>query len=46
MVETNAGKGRLFLLGPEVLFRSQPHSNYKLFFNGLFLSIAPTLIAP
>ena len=46
MVETNAGKGRLFLLGPEVLFRSQPHSNYKLFFNGLFLSIAPTLTAP
>ena len=46
IVETNAGKGRLFLIGPEVLFRSQPHGAYKLFFNGLYLSVAPTLTAP
>jgi hypothetical protein len=46
IVETNSGKGRLFLLGPEVLFRSQPHGNYKLFFNGLYLSIAPALTVP
>ena len=45
MVETSVGKGRLFLMAPEVLFRSQPHGNYKLFFNGLFLSMAPTLTA-
>ena len=37
MVETNVGKGRLFLMAPEILFRSQPHGNYKLFFNGLYL---------
>ena len=40
-VETNVGKGRLFLMAPEVLFRSQPHGCYKLFFNGLYLSVAP-----
>jgi len=32
-------------LGPEVLFRSQPHGNYKLFFNALYLSIAPEVKA-
>jgi hypothetical protein len=37
VVETNVGKGKLVLYGPEVLFRSQPHGTYKLFFNGLFL---------
>ncbi len=26
-------------MAPEVLFRSQPHGNYKLFFNGLYLSV-------
>ena len=39
MIETSVGKGRVFLLAPEVLFRSQPHGNYKLFFNGIFLSV-------
>ena len=28
-------------MAPEVLFRSQPHGTYKLFFNGLYLSVAP-----
>jgi hypothetical protein len=46
IVETNVGKGRLFLIGPEVLFRSQPHGNYKLFFNGLYLSVASDMKAP
>jgi hypothetical protein len=40
VVEANVGPGRVFLFGPEVLFRSQPHGNYKLFFNGLYLSVA------
>jgi hypothetical protein len=37
VVQLNVGKGKLVLYGPEVLFRSQPHGTYKLFFNGLFL---------
>jgi hypothetical protein len=45
MVETTAGKGRLFLFAPEILFRSQPHSNYKLLFNSLYLSVAPSIVA-
>jgi Zinc carboxypeptidase len=45
IVETNVGQGRLFLMAPEVLFRSQPHGNYKLFFNGLYLSVAPGITA-
>jgi hypothetical protein len=36
VVETNVGKGRLVLYGPEILFRSQPHGTYKLLFNGIY----------
>ena len=32
--------GHVYAFGPEILFRSQPHGNYKLFFNGLLLSAA------
>jgi Zinc carboxypeptidase len=45
MMETNVGQGRVLILSPEVLFRSQPHGTYKLFFNGLFLSVAPSMVA-
>ena len=31
------GKGQVFLYGPEVTFRAQPHGTFKLFFNGLYL---------
>ena len=36
VVDVSVGKGRVVLYGPEILFRSQPHGTYKLFFNGLF----------
>ena len=36
VLEANVGKGKLFLFGPEILFRSQPHGTYKLFFNGIY----------
>ncbi len=36
VVEATVGKGKLYLLGPEVLFRSQPHGTYKLVFNGIY----------
>jgi len=39
------GQGRVFIMAPEVLFRSQPHGNYKLFFNGLYLSVAAEIKA-
>ncbi len=36
-----SAKAGCFSMAPEVLFRSQPHGSYKLFFNGLYLSVAP-----
>ena len=43
IVSSKVGKGRVFLFAPEVLFRSQPHGGFKLFFNGLYLSVAEGL---
>lgn len=34
------GKGRLFLIGPEITFRAQPHGNFKFLFNGIYLGSA------
>jgi hypothetical protein len=37
-VAADVGRGKLFVLGPEVLFRGQPHGTFKLVFNGIQLS--------
>jgi hypothetical protein len=37
VAEAEVGKGKLFLYGPEVLFRAQSHGTFKFFFNGVFL---------
>ena len=34
-VEAQVGKGSLYLFGPEMMFRSQPHGTYRMVFNGL-----------
>jgi hypothetical protein len=34
-VEAPYGTGEVFLFGPEILFRGQPHATFKLFFNSL-----------
>jgi len=34
--EASVGEGKVFLLGPEVNFRDQPHATFKLLFNGLY----------
>jgi len=34
------GKGSVLMLGPEVMFRGQPHSTFKLVFNGVMVSAA------
>ncbi|MFN8060793.1 MAG: M14 metallopeptidase family protein [Vicinamibacterales bacterium] len=36
VVEAKVGKGELFLYGPEMTFRAQPHGTFKLIFNGLY----------
>jgi hypothetical protein len=35
--EAPVGKGKLYLFGPEITFRGQPHGTFRLLFNGLFL---------
>ncbi len=40
IAEAEIGNGKLFLFGPEILFRAQSHGTFKLFFNGLYLSTA------
>ncbi|HEX8726585.1 MAG TPA: M14 metallopeptidase family protein [Gemmatimonadaceae bacterium] len=30
------GRGQLYLLGPEILFRGQPHGTFKFLFNGIY----------
>jgi hypothetical protein len=35
VAQDNLGKGKIFLYGPEITFRGQPHATFKLLFNGL-----------
>ncbi|HSB55432.1 MAG TPA: peptidase, partial [Gemmatimonadales bacterium] len=34
--EATVGKGTLYLFGPEITFRSQPHGTYKFLFNAIY----------
>jgi len=34
------GRGHIYLFGPEIAFRAQPHGTFKFLFNGLYLSVA------
>ena len=36
VAEADVGRGKVFLYGPEVLFRAQPHGTFKLVFNGMY----------
>ncbi|HEX7049317.1 MAG TPA: M14 metallopeptidase family protein [Longimicrobiales bacterium] len=40
VIEAPVGEGTLYLFGPEILNRAQPHGTFKFFFNGLTLSTA------
>src|SRR3989454_965075 len=43
VVEANVGQGKLFLFGPEILFRSQPHGTYKFLFHGIYYGRGETV---
>ncbi|MFQ5703479.1 MAG: M14 metallopeptidase family protein [Gemmatimonadales bacterium] len=43
VAEAKVGKGNLFLFGPEILNRGQPHGTFKFFFNGIYLAGATTV---
>src|SRR5215467_3022145 len=45
-VEATVGAGRVFLLGPDVTFRGQPHATFKLLFNGVYYGAAKTVTLP
>ncbi len=36
VVDAKVGNGRLFLYGPEITFRAQPHGTFKFLFNGIY----------
>lgn len=38
VVAAEVGDGKLYLFGPEILFRGQPHGTFKFLFNAIFLS--------
>ncbi len=43
VLEASRGKGKLFLYGPEVMFRGQPHGTFRFIFNGLHYGAASTV---
>jgi len=40
------GEGKLFLIGPDVTFRAQPHATFKLLFNVLYYGAAQPASLP
>jgi hypothetical protein len=40
VVQATVGKGKVFLFGPEILERGQPHGTFKLFFNAIYYGTA------
>jgi hypothetical protein len=46
VVEASLGSGKVFLLGPDVTFRGQPHGTFKLLFNGIQYSTAKSVNLP
>ncbi|MCI0389248.1 MAG: M14 family metallopeptidase [Acidobacteria bacterium] len=36
VIDATVGKGKLFLFGPEIAFRAQPHGTFKFLFNGIY----------
>ena len=46
VAEAKVGRGELFLLGPEVIFRGQSHGTFKLLFNALYAGSTETVALP
>jgi hypothetical protein len=43
VIEAQVGKGKLFLFGPEITFRAQPHGTFKFLFNGIYFGGAESV---
>jgi hypothetical protein len=46
IAEANVGRGHLYLFGPEITFRAQPHGTFKFLFNGLYGGGERTAVVP
>ncbi|MGE5102077.1 MAG: peptidase, partial [Deltaproteobacteria bacterium] len=42
-VEASVGKGKVYLFGPEITFRGQPHGSFKFLFNGIYAPVSATM---
>jgi hypothetical protein len=40
VAEVTIGDGVLYLFGPRITFRGQPHGTFPLLFNGIYLGAA------
>ena len=36
VIEADLGEGKLFIFGPEITRRAQPHGTFKFLFNGIY----------
>ncbi len=45
MAQADVGAGKLYMFGPEILNRGQPHGTFKFFFNGVYLAGATPVSA-
>jgi hypothetical protein len=46
VAEATVGRGKVYLFGPEILFRGQPHGTFKFLFNGIQLARATGRTTP
>ena len=46
IAEAKIGAGRVFILGPKVTFRAQPHATFKFLFNALYYGAAQAVQVP
>jgi hypothetical protein len=43
VVDAQVGKGKLFVFGPEITYRGQPHGTFKFLFNGMYYGRTETV---
>jgi hypothetical protein len=43
VVDAQVGKGKLFMFGPEITYRGQPHGTFKFLFNGIYYGRTETV---
>jgi hypothetical protein len=45
-IEASIGRGKVYLFGPEITFRGQPHGTFKFLFNGIYAPTSAPSIVP